>query len=334
MLEEERRDEPEAGQPAESRPAEEPPAPPAGEQPASEPTAEPQSQPTAESAESRPEPVAEEPPPAADEQPPVEPPSSAAAPGESQAPTEPAREGEAEQQPKRRGVPPPKDPEKGGYICDAMLGRLARELRMRGLDVFYQRNLGGMMAFRQSRQSGRTLLTRNHRLKGLPGVVSIESNNIREQVAQVTGEPVEPAPEPKPAEAEAPAVQPEADGKSQQAPVEPRPERPPERRQEQRREPRPPREHRPEQRREPRPEGEARPAPEPQFGRCLACNAPLEQVSRDTARPSIPFFIYQIHHDFRRCPKCKKVFWPGSHVQDMERRVRPQGRPPRRRGRR
>jgi uncharacterized protein with PIN domain len=227
-----------------------------------------------------------------------------------------------------------------------MLGRLARELRMRGLDVFYQRNLGGMMAFRQSRLSGRTLLTRNNRLKGLPGVVMMESTNIREQVAQVTGQPVEPAPEPQTpesgavAEPTAPVGQPEPQELS--APAEqPQPERPAPERSEQR--PQQQRERRPEPRREPRqqsrpeprpqPPAQARPDGEPAFGRCLACNTPLEQISRDTARPSIPFFIYQIHHDFRRCPKCKKVFWPGSHVQDMERRVRPPGRFPRRGGR-
>lgn len=174
---------------------------------------------------------------------------------------EPQSQQPEQSRPARRGVPPPRDPAAGGYICDAMLGRLARELRMRGIDAYYQRNLGGMMAFRQARASGRTLLTRNKRLAGLPGVVIVESARTPEQVAQITGAPVEA----KPVVAE--------------------------------------------------------PEPEPPLGRCLDCNTPLEAISRDAARPAIPFFIYQIHHDFRRCPKCKKVFWPGSHVQDMKQRA-------------
>ncbi len=53
------------------------------------------------------------------------------------------------------------------------------------------------------------------------------------------------------------------------------------------------------------------------LSRCLVCNEVLARISRDDARPAIPFYIYQIHNDFRRCPRCKRVYWPGSHVQNM-----------------
>jgi len=56
--------------------------------------------------------------------------------------------------------------------------------------------------------------------------------------------------------------------------------------------------------------------------RCLECNAVLEKISREQARPAIPFYIYQIHHDFSRCPKCGRVYWPGTHVQRMRGRRR------------
>ncbi len=66
-------------------------------------------------------------------------------------------------------------------------------------------------------------------------------------------------------------------------------------------------------------------SPEPDkdkaLNRCLQCNVALEKLSREQARPSIPFFIYQIHHEFSRCPKCKRVFWPGSHAKGMVRRI-------------
>jgi len=51
--------------------------------------------------------------------------------------------------------------------------------------------------------------------------------------------------------------------------------------------------------------------------RCLVCNAVLARVSREEARPAVPFFIYQIHNEFRRCPVCRRVYWPGSHVENM-----------------
>jgi len=67
-------------------------------------------------------------------------------------------------------------------------------------------------------------------------------------------------------------------------------------------------------------------AKEPKAGgeslsRCLECNEPLVKISREQARPGVPFFIYQIHHEFHRCPKCKRVYWPGDHAKNMQQRV-------------
>lgn len=55
--------------------------------------------------------------------------------------------------------------------------------------------------------------------------------------------------------------------------------------------------------------------------RCTVCNEPLEAISREQARPAVPFFIYQIHHDFHRCRKCGRIYWPGSHVENMARQA-------------
>jgi uncharacterized protein with PIN domain len=205
-------------------------------------------------------------------------------------PAEPQAQGQRPRRPQRT-IPPPRNPEAGGFLCDVMLGRLARELRVLGMDVEYRRNLGGMPAYKQARESGRTFLTRNKRLAALPGSVQIQSQVAAEQVAQVRGEP--PV-----------KVETQAEEAAAREAVPPRPV-------------------------QPRPVVEKPPVEEAAFGRCLKCNTPLEKLTRDQARPLVPFFIYQIHHEFRGCPKCKQVFWPGSHVQDMERRVPPQpGRRP------
>jgi uncharacterized protein with PIN domain len=149
-----------------------------------------------------------------------------------------------------------KPPDNGPKLtCDAMLGKLAKELRILGVNVEYNRGAGGMNCYRKARGDGRTMITRNTRLKELPGVFFIQGGRTEEELAQVKKE-----------------FNIRADS------------------------------------------GQA-------LTRCLEDNEELEKVTREQARPSIPFFIYQIHHEFRRCPKCKRVYWPGSHVRDMQRRV-------------
>ena len=182
-----------------------------------------------------------------------------------------------------------------------MLGKLARELRLLGYDVEYDRNLGGMPAYKVARQSGRILLTRTNKLKGLPGTIYVPGQLAPEQVAQVKAE-VDAGLKPAvPVAAEEPAMPPS----DKPATPQPQPERT---------------------------SAPARPVSPPAekiatYGRCLQCNVPLEKLTREQARPSVPFFIYQIHHDFRGCPKCRKVFWPGNHVEQMAQRVGPPPRP-------
>ncbi|MCX6843479.1 MAG: hypothetical protein NTX53_14495 [candidate division WOR-3 bacterium] len=202
----------------------------------------------------------------------------------------------------RGQIAPPKNPEAVSFLCDVMLGKLARELRLLGLDVEYDRNLGGLPAYKVARQSGRILLTRTNKLRGLPGTIYVPGQLAPEQVAQVKAEidaglkPVAPVVE------EVPAT-PEPAAKA--APPRPSPVS------------------------TPSPVHQVAPPAEKiaAYGRCLQCNVPLEKITREQARPSVPFFIYQIHHDFRGCPKCRKVFWPGNHVEQMAQRAGPPPRP-------
>lgn len=47
--------------------------------------------------------------------------------------------------------------------------------------------------------------------------------------------------------------------------------------------------------------------------RCLSCNEPLVEATRESVRPSVPAFVFKTHLNFKSCPKCRKVFWAGSH---------------------
>jgi uncharacterized protein with PIN domain len=69
--------------------------------------------------------------------------------------------------------------------------------------------------------------------------------------------------------------------------------------------------------------------PERSFSRCPVCNEPLETLDRAAAEARVPAYVAQTHETFRICPACQRVYWRGSHWQQMEQqlaRIRPQGK--------
>lgn len=57
------------------------------------------------------------------------------------------------------------------------------------------------------------------------------------------------------------------------------------------------------------------------FTRCLECNEPLEPASAEEVARKAPPRVRAAHDDFRRCPSCERVYWPGSHVRRLRRRL-------------
>jgi uncharacterized protein with PIN domain len=53
------------------------------------------------------------------------------------------------------------------------------------------------------------------------------------------------------------------------------------------------------------------------LSRCLVCNELLSPVGRNTVRDLIPYYTYRKFTDFSLCPKCRKVYWRGSHYENM-----------------
>ena len=51
--------------------------------------------------------------------------------------------------------------------------------------------------------------------------------------------------------------------------------------------------------------------------RCACCNLPLEPVSREAVRAVVPFFVAATQSDFKRCPACRRVYWPATHRRHM-----------------
>lgn len=52
--------------------------------------------------------------------------------------------------------------------------------------------------------------------------------------------------------------------------------------------------------------------------RCIKCNTVLNQLKKENIMKAVPHYIYQTHNIFLECSNCKKIYWKGSHVDQMK----------------
>ncbi len=57
------------------------------------------------------------------------------------------------------------------------------------------------------------------------------------------------------------------------------------------------------------------------YTRCLLCNDPIDAIPREEAEGKVPDFIFSQQRDFYRCPKCRRIYWQGSHLGNMAKKV-------------
>jgi uncharacterized protein with PIN domain len=58
------------------------------------------------------------------------------------------------------------------------------------------------------------------------------------------------------------------------------------------------------------------------FSRCLLCNTLLDSISRKEVEGKVPDFIFHHQEEFFRCPQCQRIYWPGSHQENMKKRIK------------
>lgn len=54
------------------------------------------------------------------------------------------------------------------------------------------------------------------------------------------------------------------------------------------------------------------------FARCMACNTELIDAPQSRVRNRIPPRAAELFDQFRECPRCRRVYWKGSHYRRME----------------
>ncbi len=53
------------------------------------------------------------------------------------------------------------------------------------------------------------------------------------------------------------------------------------------------------------------------FTRCILCNNELKKIKREDVEGDVPDYVFQTHRDFSSCAKCKRIFWKGTHYENM-----------------
>ncbi len=139
------------------------------------------------------------------------------------------------------------------FLADAMLGRLAKWLRILGYDTSYLPASHFHCLLKVAREERRVILTRNRHLPLESRdfkVFLIESDHWEEQLAEVL---------------KAFCLRP----------------------------------------------GQGR------FRRCLVCNQRLMPLEKAETEGKVPDFVFVHNESFFRCPRCGRIFWPGSHLSSM-----------------
>ncbi|MDJ0788673.1 MAG: Mut7-C RNAse domain-containing protein [Myxococcota bacterium] len=143
------------------------------------------------------------------------------------------------------------------FIADAMLGRLARWLRLLGFDCAYESGIPDEELIRRGVEEGRTILSRDRRLPEewrVEGIYLVRSEGFREQLAEVVRH----------------------FGLSRELRI---------------------------------------------LTRCSECNRRLAGVSAAQVASRVPARVLETRHEFRECPRCRRVYWQGSHTERIRRVV-------------
>lgn len=57
------------------------------------------------------------------------------------------------------------------------------------------------------------------------------------------------------------------------------------------------------------------------FSRCLLCNEPLKKMLKEEVAGRVPDFIFRLYDTFHSCPRCQRIYWPGTHWERMKKEL-------------
>jgi uncharacterized protein with PIN domain len=57
------------------------------------------------------------------------------------------------------------------------------------------------------------------------------------------------------------------------------------------------------------------------FTLCLECSVPLVERRPEEVKERVPPYVYRTQTQYMECPKCRRVYWRGTHWEAMKRKL-------------
>ena len=61
------------------------------------------------------------------------------------------------------------------------------------------------------------------------------------------------------------------------------------------------------------------PDPKKFFTICSLCNVKLEEKKKEEVEGLVPEYVYKTQDEFSQCPRCKRIYWKGTHWENINR---------------
>jgi hypothetical protein len=54
------------------------------------------------------------------------------------------------------------------------------------------------------------------------------------------------------------------------------------------------------------------------FTRCILCNEGLLEIEKEKVKDKVPEYVFKTQGNFITCPKCKRIYWQGTHWGNVQ----------------
>jgi len=58
------------------------------------------------------------------------------------------------------------------------------------------------------------------------------------------------------------------------------------------------------------------------LSRCIICNLLVQNIDKKDVKEKVPNRVFENNNEFWICPKCKKIYWKGTHYENMVKKIK------------